>query len=498
MLRNGDDELTDPSYHEALSLYGLLESDFPQRVILLNVGGELFHFRESVGRKIPYLDSKLRWLEDDSEDALLDFSKSFLDRNPSKFRNILAYVENSRHEKIVYDKLGREATFYGIEYDDAFVTDGDIDGDTDGDRDKYKLTEASAKPMMSVGPQDAALNIYNSPQATIHKSCEKRLTKSAYTYNTFDMKKSDTSDGWQLLLTQKHDLIGDCWLNLDLQVSLDDFPTSLWDQCHIIDKIDVKIDEVSEILTAPALFILMIIEKKAMTVSVVHNNVRMTVPLYTYWWRTMSKKLPVSSLRSVCSITCTVNTVKITACSLTCTCWSLSQEERRMFLQSMQYKVLMHDSVTFHTQSHGETFIHDQQLPFENPTKDVIVVVRPRYHQDGSDPVLKMELLLDGQVCLSLDGVFARTLLAQHLYGIHNTDLVYFLPFDHSYGHSSQTFDTSTCNLSQFKSVHLRMTLLAGQYDVFVMSRFVNLIRMTYGRIGVCLQKRTRDDKLVA
>lgn len=92
LVRGGSEEMTDTSYLEAMFLYGLFRGE-PERVLLLNVGGTLFHMREAVAHRIPYLDSIIRWQDDTSEHCLLDHSKSFLDRNPSKFQQILAYVE---------------------------------------------------------------------------------------------------------------------------------------------------------------------------------------------------------------------------------------------------------------------------------------------------------------------------------------------------------------------------------------------------------------------
>lgn len=465
VVRDNDEGVSDPAFFEAGVLYGLFEEPVG-RVVLLNVGGVLFHLREAVARRIPYLDSTIRWHQERAVAGYIDLSETFLDRNASKFVGLLAHVETGIGTSWAVKK---EALFWGVDCAEPQECRPVIDAAGD------------SRPVMhAVGLADAVLS--NDPTMTVHRRDFLRKTKSAFTFNTVRQQLRDGR--WEAVITEADNGLGDCWLQLDLRVRVEDLPTDLLGLCCIVQKVDVKMDQWSESFSGADLYMFTVLDRIARptVVSTGARTCRLTIGLPTYWWRALWLKPAVHLILGGCAITCTMPPeVEVVAAAVIYTSW------QRVFHRAEDVRaggiMLRHSTtqMTIDCQAPDLTYCHP--LLFKNPTRDIIVAVTG----GRCDPVLSIELVLDGRVYMALDGAFSRTVLAQHMYGIaDNREPVYFLPFDWgTNGIPDPVYYTSTCNLSKINDVHLKLRLLPGQYNIFIMARSVNEVRHDGSRLSL-------------
>lgn len=532
LVRDGCEEMQDLSYLEAMFLYGLFKSD-PERVVLLNVGGIMFHLREAVAHRIPYLDSVIRWHEDSPGQLLLDYSSLFLDRNPNKFQKVLSYIEVYGSNVANLSACRKEATFFGVLDDKnlCFVcrkapicrtcpmhcpNGHQVCQECIGHQkckvcfetllkmehsvyvpcfdDHEQMREANAT--LEEGNEDMYLT--HQPMITIHQNSHRKTTKSAFTYKSMHFHQSEKTL-WTLDIQQCCDLLGDCWLQVDYDEPAESMPADLWSQCQMLESMQLSWkNQVLETISGATLFALCSIRD-------IHNLIleplssqrtRFIVPLCFYWFSQNGQKLPVKTLISKYKIDLHVSSEQLpSCCSLTMTCWSLTVPERSKLLQPKEQIIVMHDSINFSVKNLASNFVHSQQLPFKNPTKDIIVIVRPRNEpltEKPLSPVGLLEIILDGNICLSLNSIFSSKVIGKSLYHIDNGEFIYFLPFDiilkRSDAGGSQA--ASTCNFSLYKSVELRMTLAAGDYDVFVVARNINVLRFVEGEMALVYSMR--------
>lgn len=460
VVRDGDEGISDPAFYEAGILYGLFQEP-TGRVVLLNVGGVLFHLREAVARRIPYLDSTIRWHHEKAVAGYIDLSKTFLDRNPTKFVGLLAHVESGVDTSWAVKK---EALFWGVDCAEPQECRPVIDAAGD------------AGPVMNaVSFADAVLS--DDPTVTVHRRNFVRKSRSAFTFHTVRQQPRDGR--WEAVITKADEGLGDCWLQLDLRVRFEELPTDSWGLCCIVQKVDVKLDYCSESFSGPDLYMFLVINRIARptVVATSADTCRLTIGLPTYWWRALWIKPAVHLVMDGCVITSAISPEwEVVAAAVIYTSWQrLYQRVEDMRAGGI---MLRHSTtqMTVNCQAPDVTYCHP--LLFKNPTKDIIVAVTG----GRCDPVLSIELVLDGRVYMALDGTFSRTVLAQHMYDIaDNREPVYFLPFD--FGTTDPVYNTSTCNLSQCKDVHLKLRLLPGQYTIFIMARSVNEVRHIDSRL---------------
>ena len=535
LVRDGCEEMQDTSYLEAMFLYGLFKGD-RERVLLLNVGGIMFHLREAVAHRIPYLDSVIRWHEDSSGQSLLDYSSLFLDRNPSKFKQILYFVENYGCEAADLSTCRKEATFFGV-LDDTnlcFVCrkapvckscpmycpcGHQVCEECIGnDRCKVccetllQMEQAISMPFcdehqqmreanatLEEGPADIYLT--HQPMITIHQTNHRKATKSAFTYKNVSFMQCGPTH-WTLGIPKCCDLLGDCWLQIDYDEPIESFPADLWSQCQMIVNMRVSWqDDELEMISGATLFALCSIRDihNIITEPISGQSTRVIIPLCFYWFGQNGQKLPVKTLTSNYKLDLHVSSEPLpSSCSLVMTCWSLTDQEKSRLLQPKEHLVVMHDSIQFAAKNLDSNFVHSQQLPFTNPTKDIMVIVRQRNvisTEKNSSPVGLLEIILDGKIWLSLDSIFSSKIIGQSLYQIENCESIYFLPFDlilkRSDANGSKV--ATTCNFSLYKSVELRMTLAAGEYDVYVVARNINVIRFMEGQLGLAYPRRVEN-----
>lgn len=463
LVRNGDEVLQDDCHHEARFLYGL-DGRWPGPVILLNVGGMLIHLREAVARSIPYLDAAIRWQTCSSN---LDLSDQFLDRNPTKFRALLECVESGA--TVSDPGVIKEAMFWGV------------DVSSPSPAPQAALSQAlpadATVALMACDFQDPYL--HGDPYVTVHRQKDpQRAPKSAFTFQTVRLQPSGSM--WKTTIPMSCDGLGDCWLNLDLPVALQDIPSDLWGRCRMVDKVTITLDGYSQETTGATLFTLMTMTRlhEAMVMCAGADVARLVIPLPTYWWNLMGVKPPLKMLQGPCTVTCHMASPwALVEASLTYTAWCYSNLDKK---DQGSVTVVMHDTASFCTAFCTSSFVHSQTLGLHGHTRQIAVLVRGR--QGQTNPVMRLDLLLNGTIHMSVDGGFAGRVLPRHLYGVDNTQPLYILPFD--YRSPEPAFVVSACSMKNL-AVELRLELLPGQYDVFVTALVVNMVRYVNRRLGV-------------
>lgn len=473
LVRNGDEELQDDCHHEVPFLYGL-DGTSPGPVVLLNVGGVLFHLREAVARRIPYLDATIRW----QPHSLADLSHIFIDRNPTKFNVLREYVETSAPDPSLFAAPGmaKEAMFWGVDLPSPCLP-----------ALAHTVPADATLSLLAFGMQDVYFNA--DPTVTVHaQKVEPRMPKSAFTFHSTQLVPepcgADTGVNgctWKATLPMTCDALGDCWVSLDIRVSPDAMPSDLWARCEMVDKVTFTLDGYCQETTGATLFTFMAMAHlhEAVVVSANATVTRLVVPLPTYWFGQMGVKPQLAMLEGPCTVACHMATPwTLAGASLTYTAWYYSSADKQARGDNA---VLVHDTVSFSTPLRACSFIHTETLSFHGLTRDIIVLVKGR--QGQTEPVVRMDLLLNGTVHMSIDGGFARRVIPQHLYGFDNTHPLYIIPFDNRH-RTCAIVSTSACNLKGMH-VQLRLQLLPGQYDVFVTARVINHVKHVYRRLGM-------------
>lgn len=551
IVRDCSQELTDMRHLESLFLFGILRSFKPaDQVVLLNVGGALFHLRKIVANRIPYLASFLRWHMSAGADdkPLIDLSDILIDRNPDKFAKLLSFVEvygESPHE---LQKIKTEASFFGVHCDPRLCflcrkqhqTDDEAIplcsyshkvcstcfceeccsvclqtfscSETMNEADEANLSQSLLSfPQPSVtngivalvakGAQDMHITDPFSLQYSVHRTSRRRVTTSSFTYDTQSLQKT-SSEVWESVLRQNCDMIGDSWLYIDLDVSKIDLPQDMWGLCRIVDLLQISIGgQVIEEITYAVMYVLTRIGEQAPPVIEPINDTttRLVFPVSCFWWKMMGTKLRlVGLLHHDVKITLKLSALTQKAArkvKLVTTSWFLNTAERRsVALCAAEDLIVLHNSINFKIKTSEQTeSMHCQNLSgmFHHAVKDMILVVRPttQIHTGNTGPARLINIELNGEVHLSLDGLFSRKILAKHLYGadVLEDEFVYFLPFDtrvrrRDFGDS--VIADSTVNLSRIEKVEMRLVLLPGEYDCYLIARHINILQYMSGMAG--------------
>lgn len=561
MLRDNDYTITDPKYLESMFLYGLLQlDDTLSEVMLVNIGGSLFHMRVLVAKRIPYFRALLEWPGGERDQSFLfDYSKTLIDRNPYKFVNILNYVEVYGSSEELLMTVSRDAAFFNIQHDPdlCFLCRQDkaetsqlpcghrgcktcqnqercnvcLNQSLEQDSEMSEMSEMSNMPsypkwsitngcvaLVAKGAQDDHLTRLGSSQGlkTIHTSKWCSLSRSNFTFGTHACTR-EISGAWSLTIPRDCDLLGDCWICLDFETPSHNFPQDLWDLCHIISTIEVISESTIFVnITAPILFAMVSIGEIPPPVIEPLNSkcTRLVIPLLSFWWRLPGSKLRLISMQHMYPVlrVSTSNSArsrwKAESCLMVCTKWFVDDNERRCMAQtSYQDPIVLCSAMRFET-SGSTQFVHKEYLYFNHPTKDLIIVVRP--HEVLPDPHSSKETYnsetwgmtgplrlveiqsYERHMLLSLDGLFSRKILGDHMYEIkqQSDHYLYFLPFDslvrrQDLVSQAGPLTISTCNFSRIDSLTLHLTLLPGKYDIHVISRYINILHYSSGVCGI-------------
>lgn len=553
LVRDCSQEVTDMRYLESLFLFGFFRSSEPcDQVVLLNIGGTLFHVRRIVANRIQYLDSFLRWqmsiAADDMSRAdtepLIDLSGILIDRNPDKFQTLLTFVEIYGETPHNLQKIQTEASFFGVNCDPRlcflcrkqYQTDDEAmplcayehkvcstcfceeccsvclqpfvntekmnEADVSQSNDSLLMFPQSSETnglvaLIAKGSQDMHITDPYNLQNSIHKTSRKRVTSSTFTYDTQCFEKNEGRGIWELQLRKNCDMLGDSWLYVDLDISQHDLPRDLWGLCRMVDLLQISIGGgVVEDITYAVLYGLTRIGEQAEPViePISDTKTRLVFPLSCFWWKMMATKLRLVGLR--------YHDVKVTLklsgpiaidVKLVTTSWFLDTAERRSVAQNaVEELVVLHNSISFDINITEERDpMHCQNLSgvFNHAVKDMLLVVRPKRHLNNTGntgPVRLINFELNGTVHLSLDGLFSRKILAKHLY---NTDVpadefIYFIPFDtrvRRRDFADSIIANSTINFSRIEKLELRLVLLPGEYDCYLIARHINIMRYVGG-----------------
>ena len=550
MLRDCDDEMTEVEYMESMFLYGLASQYAqPLKVVLVNVGGTLFHMRLAVAQRMPYFESLLRWREE-TETFLIDCSDTLVDRNPVRFQKVLTYVEVYGAAPQLLKLASKDATFYGVQHDtnlcflcrkapinntensgdtpvpvrrcpcghkvcascendqqcsiclQSLVTCGAVEEEEEGAPEitygsDYPKVSSSSNALLSLVAQGAQDNLLTqAPEITIHKTSHKQVTRSVFTYHTNSF--TYTVGTWTLSIPRGSDMLGDSWIYLDFHACISDFPKGLWDICQIIGSMTVLIGGFPiETLTGPMLFALIRMGDAAAPVvePLDDRHTRVVFPWMCFWWCVQGKKIPLVALQfhEVCLKLQPVDAWRATDCHLVSAAWYLDSAERRKIAVNPRSDIIvLHDSLTFSATGTVMNYVHHERLVFNHPTKDLILVVRPRcpVHAFHTGPVRLLELDFNGQTHMSIDGLFSRKILGEHLYHTEpKDDYLYFLPLDtlvkrKDYSSGGPIAHT-TCNFSRIDSVVLKLTMLPGDYTIYLIARHINEIKYISGMAGL-------------
>lgn len=491
MIRDSNTEMTEMDYLESLFLYGLVKSSaLPSGVLLINVGGTLFHIRKAVAERIPYLDSLLRWHGEND----IDYRHILIDRNPYKFQIVLSFVEIYGSTPATLKTALTDADFFGVQHDVdlCFLCRKANNDDCSmaclyghrtcaSCRDEQQcriclqtLSESKIAdwnlgqyPAMSAG---SALLSLNAVGIGAHNAEHK-----AFTFNSHQLCKARGK--WNLSFLHNCDMVGDCWLYVDFSHSAEKFPTDLWSLCNLVRNIDITMGSSIESITGPTLFALTVIRDvpPPLLEPLNSSSSRLVLPVRSHWWNQPGCKVPLISRIMNVEIGVVVDPAwNAAAVSLIESEWCLDIFERHRVASTPQNNIsVFHDCSSFKAKGSTQTFVHRHLLNFSHPTKDLIIIVRPyqKVEAHGTGPLRLLQLVFHGTVHMSLDGLFSRKVLSRHLYGINDIeDLVYFLPFDY------QATPGCTCNLSRIDRIQLQLTLLAGEYDIFVIARHLYMM----------------------
>lgn len=494
---------THPIHHEDMVLLGLGDDAdaFGLVVVHVNVGGKIFTARESTLRQTEYFRASFEF-HDSTRDASSSSSSSssipFVDRSPSDFAHVLRFLECPAERRRLLlspgdsaEAIRAQADFFGLDLDldpeDSPVVDPEsvkhipLHDPLRTDRPLFALVTAALQNQF-VHCNDLSTSLFS------HRSTKR--PPYSYTYKTIPASKRNTT---RYTFESRHgqgraDIIGNMYLVIDFKRGIRGDPDVV---CSAIKKVTFGIGPHTTSIDSYSGDAMRVFANGRCKIE--SHGSRSVVPL-AFYFKDAPDLYPLGIALQHSTICVEVlvddsSATNIVDMGLMYKYIMLDTIERRYLTrkESHEFNVYLTKEYAFTDvvigNHNGDRVPCETTLELKDPNlilRDMIVYLKPKdTHRRQEDPEYEplREIVLVANMeynMIRVDHLMSRRVIPRERFGISdNRQLMYYVPCE------------NTINASKIDKFELRLTLEPGTYDVVVVVKHHNVLRMGDGLSGL-------------
>lgn len=526
---------------EELFIHDILKiSENVPIIVILNIGGIIFHIRKDVLLRSNYFKSFLKWnspINTEINDTYyIDLTDKYIDRDPELFLKVMKYIENPYCNNL--DDIPKQVQdYYGIsemsDYcllcdsrnsdiymicNDCLVRNKDLNiyiPTLPCKQNKYNENEItnipnyiSIRPLMDNIANYIGITRRNIQNLIFDDTSLFPHNNSIYKHQGY-IRYPPSSTSFVILKCSHMDnnlwdfkyeydngnlnfhILGDSYFIVDINTCISN-QDIFYD---VIDKFTLYIND--DIIDTYSSNILRIMQNKykeqiKFTYYKKDSNIytRVIYPLYFFYYKTPELYLKKLTLREQ-NITLSLHISNIYINNII----DVSLQSMHIYLDNNEIRHIRehphghpYEHVVFLHQEQCESFVVENDiddiiipLHLKGICEDIILYLKPQDSIELYEPIEDISLLIDGQVYTSLVGYISRNVIANDIYGIpNNKDYIYYIPFNTEIKNKKMI---STFNFDENLDSQLHLRICKGSYKLIITNRYCNVLRVTNGNI---------------